>query len=129
MLTAVHTLIYSTDPPETRRFLKEVLRWPCVTEGESDDPQEWLIFRTGPSEMGVHPTAGPQGGTWATEGTHQITLMCDDLTATMEELGARGARFDGEPTDMGFGLGVDLVLPGAGTLLLYEPRHPVAFDL
>src|SRR5699024_7044066 len=99
MLTALHTLIYSTDPAATRRFLKEVLRWPCSTEGPTDEPEEWLIFRTGPSEMGVHPTGGPAGETWGSGGQHQITLMCDDLPSTMEELTGRGARFAGEPED------------------------------
>lgn len=37
MLTAVHTLIYSDDPTATRAFLKVVLRWPFVSEGERGD--------------------------------------------------------------------------------------------
>jgi predicted enzyme related to lactoylglutathione lyase len=129
MLTGVHTLVYSSDPTATRAFFTQVLRWPCVTEGETDEPSEWLIFRTGPSEMGVHPSTGPQGEAWGPPGRHEIALMCDDLTATMAELGGRGADFDGEPTDMGFGLGVHLRVPAAASLLLYEPRHPTAFDL
>lgn len=128
MLTAVHTLIYSSDPTATRRFFKDVLRWPCVSEGETDEPAEWLIFRTGPSETGVHPTHGPEGQTWGQEGRHEIILMCEDLLATTEELRERGADVD-EPADMGFGLGVHLAVPGAGSLLLYEPRHPTAYDL
>lgn len=129
MINAIHTLIYSTDPAATRRFLKDVLQWPCVTEGETTEPEEWLIFRTGLSEMGVHPTAGPGGEIWGSEGQHQITLMCEDLHATMEELAGRGARFDGEPRDMGFGRGVELHVPASGTILVYEPTHPVAFNL
>lgn len=129
MLTAVHTLIYSSDPAETRRFFKDVLRWPCVTEGQTDEPEEWLIFRTGPSEMGVHPTAGPGSEEWGVAGQHQVTLMCDDLEATIEELERRGAHFDGEPADLGFGRGVNLQVPAAGTILVYEPRHPIAFSI
>ena len=129
MLTGVHTLIYSSDPTATRRFLKDVLGWPCVTEGHSYEPEEWLIFRTGPSEMGVHPSAGPAGEAWGPEGMHQLTLMCDDLETTIDELTQRGARFEGEPRDLGFGRGVELLVPGAGPLLVYEPRHPLAVDL
>ncbi|WP_182113425.1 MULTISPECIES: VOC family protein [unclassified Actinotalea] len=129
MLTGAHTLLYSSDPAMTRRFFQEVLRWPCVSEGETDEPEEWLIFRTGPSELGVHPTGGPTGETWGPEGQHRVALMCDDLEATMEELGGRGARFDGEPRDMGFGTGVDMLVPGAGRILVYEPRHPIALHL
>ncbi|WP_298746547.1 VOC family protein [uncultured Serinicoccus sp.] len=129
MINAVHTLIYSTDPVATRRFFKKVLRWPYVTEGSTDEPEEWLIFRTGPSEIGVHPTRGPGGETWGPEGQHQIALMCDDLPSTMKELESRGAHFDGKPEEMGFGVGIDLPVAAAGKILLYEARHPVAFDL
>lgn len=103
--------------------------WSCVTEGETDEPWEWLIFGTGPSEMRVHPTTGAQGEVWAAEGRHEIALMCEDLMATMEELRGRGARFDGQPEDMGFGFGIRMPVPAAGRLLLYEPRHPTAYDL
>ena len=30
---------------------------------------------------------------------------------------------------MGFGLAIELELPGAGPILMYEPRHPEAYDL
>ena len=57
MIKAVHTLIYSDDPEATRAFLRDILRWPSV---EDPDPEpDWPIFKTGPSEMGVHPTPGP----------------------------------------------------------------------
>lgn len=129
MITGVHTLLYSTDPTATRAFLKDVLGWPCVSEGPTDAPSEWLIFRTGPSEMGVHPATGPLGETWAGAGHHEITLMCDDLAATMAELGGRGAEFEGEPETLDFGVTVRMTVPGAGAMMLYEPRHPTAYDL
>jgi len=56
MITAVHTLIYSDDPEATRAFLRDVLGWPFVEHPESE--RGWLIFKTGPSEMGVPPTSG-----------------------------------------------------------------------
>jgi hypothetical protein len=34
-----------------------------------------------------------------------------------------------EIEDMGFGLATTLELPGAGEILLYEPRHPEAYGL
>ncbi len=55
--------------------------------------------------------------------------MCDDVVATKAELESRGAVFSGEIQDYGFGLGIDLELPGAGAIMLYEPRHPEAYDL
>lgn len=74
MITALHTMVYSDDPTATRAFFKDVLRWPFVSEGAHGDagvggagtggavPAEWLIFATGPSELGVHPTAGEHEG-------------------------------------------------------------------
>jgi hypothetical protein len=49
--------------------------------------------------------------------------MCDDVAATVAELRSKGIDFRGEPEDMGFGIGVTMLLPGGAELLLYEPRH------
>jgi hypothetical protein len=42
---------------------------------------------------------------------------------------AKGAEFFDQVEDFGFGLGTNLRLPGAGEILLYEPRHPKAHSL
>lgn len=138
MITAIHNLIYSDDATATRAFLKDVLRWPVVSDGSDPrdgsgpaaaDPAGWLIFATGPSELGVHPTVSVHDGQeYRSERHHQISLMCDDLDATMTELRERGAQFGGDPVDMGFGIGVNLKVPGADDMLLYQPRHAVAYD-
>jgi predicted enzyme related to lactoylglutathione lyase len=114
VITAVHTLIYADDPESTRAFLRDVLRWPNI-----DAHGGWLIFKTGPSEMGVHPTSDDRQGPWSTSPHHEITLMCDDLRLTMAELSARGAQFSGEPEDRGFGQVAMLQIPGAGEMMLY----------
>lgn len=142
MLTAVHSLVYSDDPAATRAFFRDVLRWPFVSEGQrgdegvgdrgtgGTDAAEWLIFGTGPSELGVHETSGVrEGQRWSTPRHHSIALMCDDLDATMRELRSRGAEFRGAATDEGFGLVARLLVPGADDLLVYEPRHARAYDL
>ena len=90
----------------------------------------WLIFKTGPSELGVHPTKGTHEGEEYSYPLHQsISLMCDDVTATVGELERRGAEFSGGIEDYGFGLAAMLKLPGAGEILLYQPQHPTAYDL
>lgn len=142
MITAVHTLVYSDDPTATRAFFKDVLRWPYVSEGADGDrgvggtgtggadPSDWLIFGTGPSELGVHPTSGEHDGqSWQSPRHHSIALMCDDLEATISELTQRGAEFAGEVQEMGFGRGVLMPVPGADALLLYQPHHAVAYHL
>ncbi|CAN5744536.1 hypothetical protein BH24ACT6_BH24ACT6_09150 [soil metagenome] len=125
MITAIHTLIYSEDPQATRDFFRDVLQWAHV-EASGPEPG-WLIFKTGPSELGVHPTM--PGTSHATDIHHEVSFLCDDLESTMEELSSRGASFSGEVSDEGFGLVAMLELPGAGEILLYEPRHETAFDL
>jgi hypothetical protein len=52
--------------------------------------------------------------------------MCDDVAATKAELEAKGVAFEGAPRDMGFGVGVPMMLPGGVEGLLYEPRHATA---
>ena len=51
MITSIHNLIYSDDAQATRAFLRDVLGWEYVAEEFGND---WLIFKSGPSEMGVH---------------------------------------------------------------------------
>jgi hypothetical protein len=55
--------------------------------------------------------------------------MCDDIEATVAELKERGAVVEGEPVDRGFGIAVSIQVPGAASMLLYQPRHPVAYRL
>jgi catechol 2,3-dioxygenase-like lactoylglutathione lyase family enzyme len=121
MITAIHTLIYSDDPEATRAFLRDVLGWPSV-----ESEPGWPIFRTGASELGVHPTEG-EGFTTARH--HEIAVMCDDVAVTRTELEARGATFSTPISDRGFGLVTMMEVPGADPILLYEPRHAVAYDL
>ena len=126
MITGVHALVYADDPEAARAFFRDVLEWPYV-----DAHGGWLIFRTGPSELGVHPTSGGQGseGTaWQVGQHHEVTLMCDDITATVAELEARGAQFTQEVKDQGFGLTAMLKVPGAGDVMVYQPRHAVAYE-
>lgn len=126
MITSLHTLIYSDDAEATRAFLRDVLGWSAVQDPKATPP--WPIFKTGPSELGVHPTSGRHDGdAYAHEPHHSIALMCDDIETTVSDLRAKGAVFNGEVTDYGFGLGIDLKVPGAGTIMLYEPRHPTAY--
>jgi hypothetical protein len=128
VIKAVHLLIYSDDAPATRAFLRDVLDWQYVAE---PPPSEgWLIFKSGPSEIGVHPTFQiHEGKTFSSPRRHEIMLMCDDVGATRADLARRGAEFTGEIEDLGYGLGLRLKVPGADEILLYEPKHPEAFNL
>lgn len=119
MTTALHTLVYAHDPEAARRFFRDVLRLPAVDTGGG-----WLIFRTGPSELGVHPSAWEhEGRSGGTDQRFDVSLMCDDLEATMAELEERGATFAGQVSDEGWGVAAQLEVPGAGKMTLYEPRY------
>lgn len=125
MLTAVHTLVYADDVEAARAFFRDVLGYPCTDGGGG-----WLIFKTGPSELGVHPTSGEQGDEeWATDKHHEISLMCDDIEQTIAELTAKGAEFARDVRDDGYGLTTMLKIPGAGEMMLYQPLHPEAHRL
>jgi catechol 2,3-dioxygenase-like lactoylglutathione lyase family enzyme len=126
MINALHTLVYADDPDAARAFFRDVLQLPGVDTGGG-----WLIFRTGPSELGVHPAAWEAEGVGSerTPQAFDVSLMCDDLAATMAEIGERGAEFAGPVREEQWGSTVRLRVPGAGTMLLYQPRYrPPAFE-
>jgi catechol 2,3-dioxygenase-like lactoylglutathione lyase family enzyme len=118
LITGTHTVLYASDPEAARAFLRDVIGLANVDAGSG-----WLIFKLPPHELGVHPT-GPDGA-----GTHELFLLCDDITATVAELRAKGVEFTSEVTDRRFGLVVTFKVPGAGEMGLYEPHHPTAYDL
>jgi predicted enzyme related to lactoylglutathione lyase len=115
VITAVHTLIYAHDPEAARAFFRDVLELPGADTGGG-----WLIFKTGPSELGVHPRSWTSGGT---DQQFDVSLMCDDLKATVAELSAKGAEFAGEVTEESWGRTIQLTVPGAGEMTLYEPKY------
>ncbi len=105
----MHTLVYADGAEAARAFFRDVLGWPHVDAGG------WLIFRTGSSELGVHPTTDEHGGqTWSTHQHHEISLMCDDIEEAVAELSAKGVHFTRDIRDDGFGLTTKLPVPGAG---------------
>jgi catechol 2,3-dioxygenase-like lactoylglutathione lyase family enzyme len=117
MITGAHSIIYATDAEAARAFLRDTLGLSNVDAGNG-----WLIFKSPPAEVAVHP-ADPSA-----TGTVELYLMCDDLDATMAELKAKGVEL-GDVTEARWGLLTTVRVPGAGEIGLYEPRHPVAYNL
>ncbi len=110
MITGAHVVIYSKDADADRAFLRDVIGFPYVDAGHG-----WLIFALPPSEAAVHPAE--------TGSSEQLFLMCDDLDATMADLGAKGVEC-GDVENPRWGKVTQIFLPGGGKLGLYEPRHP-----
>jgi catechol 2,3-dioxygenase-like lactoylglutathione lyase family enzyme len=112
-ITGVHALIYTSEPDAVRAIFRDVFGFEHVDLGDN-----WLIFKLPPAELGIHPAEH--------ELRRDISLMCDDLGATMAELREKGIEFEGEPLDEGWGITITMLLPGGASLLLYEPRHETA---
>jgi predicted enzyme related to lactoylglutathione lyase len=127
MITALHTLVYAEDAEAAREFFRDVIGWPHVDTGGG-----WLIFKTGPSELGVHASSGEHDGQpWSTETRHEISLVCDDIEATVADLQERGAEFTRGIRDDGFGLTIDMRVPGGPEIMLFQPKYdpPALSDL
>ena len=109
-ITGAHVLLYTPQAEALRTVLRDALGWEHVDAGD-----DWLIFALPPAELGVHPSEG--------ETRHELSLMCDDIAATVAELQAKGIEIRGEPEDRGYGIVATMVLPGGVEIDLYEPRH------
>ena len=120
-ITGTHMLLYTSEPEALRATLRDVFGWRHVDVGDG-----WLIFKLPPAELGVHPAEGP---THESGMRHQLTLMCDDIAATIGELRAKGITIESEPEDEGWGVTVMMDLPGGVEVMLYEPRHSTATGL
>jgi predicted enzyme related to lactoylglutathione lyase len=124
MITGFHTILYSDDAEATRAFFRDVLEWPSLDAGGG-----WLIFKTPPSEMGIHPTRGEGGEQWATIPHQQSSFMCDDLDATIADLRGKGVEVSDEIQEEDYGRVTSFLVPSAGWLMLYQPHHGLAHQL
>jgi catechol 2,3-dioxygenase-like lactoylglutathione lyase family enzyme len=115
VILGAHVILYSTDAEADRAFLRDLLGRPAVDAGGG-----WLILQLPPGEVAVHPAEA--------SGAVELYLVCEDVDATVAELGARGVAFEGGVSDQGWGRLTTIRLPGGGRLGLYEARHPTAFE-
>jgi hypothetical protein len=115
-IIGAHMLLYTSDPDGVRAVLRDAFGLRHVDAGGG-----WLIFRMPPSEVGVHP-AEPGAP------NHQVSFMCDDITATVAQLRARGVVIKGEPHREQWGTLVTAELPGGCNVTVYQPHHPLAIE-
>ena len=116
MINGAHVIVYSRDAEADRAFIRDVLGFAGVDAGDG-----WMIFKLPPAEVAVHPTDGPD--------RQELHLMCDDIEATLADLTAKGVEIAEPVTHAGWGSRAAIRLPSGGDLSLYQPRHPVAYDL
>jgi catechol 2,3-dioxygenase-like lactoylglutathione lyase family enzyme len=117
MITGLHAILYSPDADKVRAFLRDVLGLKSVDAGHG-----WLIFAAPPAELAAHPTEANE------RPHHELYLMCDDLSATIKDLEAKGVKCEAI-TEARWGLGTSIHLPGGGELGLYQPKHPTAVNV
>jgi catechol 2,3-dioxygenase-like lactoylglutathione lyase family enzyme len=113
MITGVHAMMYSPKAEAIRAFFRDVLEFPHVDAGHG-----WLLFRGPALELASHPSEGDESS-WA------LSLMCDDLEATLQQLAAKGVSH-GEIKEAGWGRISTIRLPGDTDLMIYQPLHPTA---
>ena len=118
-IIGTHVLIYSSDAEATRAALRDAFGFANIDAGHG-----WLIFALPPAELGIHPVDHPG----AKAGEQAMSLMCDDIHATVRDLRAKGIAVKGEPEDHGYGITVMATLPGGVEIQVYEPRHPLAIS-
>jgi len=116
MINGAHVIVYSRDAEADRAFIRDTLGFAGVDSGGG-----WLIFKLPPAEIAVHPTDG--------ETKHEFYLMCDNIEKLLAELTAKGVEVASPVSDEGWGLLASIRLPSGSELPLYEPRHPVAYNL
>ena len=119
-IIGAHVLLYTPQAEALRAVFRDAFKFAHVDAGEG-----WLIFRLPPAELGIHPAEGE--GRMVVQ--HALSLICDDVHATVRELRAKGITVHGEPEDHGYGIVAMVELPGGVQLQVYEPRHPLAIDV
>jgi catechol 2,3-dioxygenase-like lactoylglutathione lyase family enzyme len=115
MFDGAHVILHSRDAEADRAFIRDTLGFAGVDAGDG-----WLIFKLPPAEIAVHPTDA--------EPAAEFYLMCDDIASLLARLRERGVEC-GPTTDQGWGVLASIRLPSGSDLAIYEPRHPVAYDL
>ncbi|QDU83200.1 Glyoxalase-like domain protein [Planctomycetes bacterium Pla163] len=119
MINGIHGMFYSSEPEALREFLRDKLGLPAKDVGHG-----WLIYDFTQADMGVHPTLPPMGDPGGPpSGTHSVSFTCADIAKTVEELKGRGVEFATEIEDRGYGLVIELEMPGGVRIDLYEPRY------
>ena len=116
MINGAHVIVYSSDAEADRAFIRDVLGFADVDAGNG-----WLIFKLPPAEVAVHPTGG--------EPAHEFYLMCDNLESTLAVLAEKGTEIAEPVTNERWGSRASIKLPSGSTLTIYQPWHPVAYDI
>jgi catechol 2,3-dioxygenase-like lactoylglutathione lyase family enzyme len=122
MITGVHVLLYSKNAEADRAFFRDILGFRAIDVGGG-----WLIFRTPPAEMAVHPIDSDftQAHAGHRMSGASLYLMCDDLKRTIKSLAAKKVKCTEVETE-DWGIRTTIPLPSGGEIGLYQPTHKTA---
>ncbi len=115
MIRGIHGMFITPEAEALRAFLRDVVELPARDVGGG-----FLIYNSGESELGVHETGE---GVVDTAGMHVISFYTDDVHAEVARLKAKGASFEGEVQDMGWGLAITMLMPGGVKATLYQRQY------
>ncbi len=109
MITGIHTIIYSKNAEADKAFFRDILKLPNVDVGDG-----WLIFELPPSELSIHPSTNND--------LREIYLLCEEITDFVQQMKKHEIACS-EIQDQGWGLLVQITLPGGGKLSVYQPTN------
>ena len=110
MIYGAHVVVYTKDPEADRDFFRNVLKFSSVDAGHG-----WLVFAMPPLEAAFH--------TSEKNDQHELFLMCDDITATLNDLKSKNVKVS-DVSEQRWGKLAAFTLPGGGKIGIYEPKHP-----
>ncbi|MDT3439535.1 MULTISPECIES: VOC family protein [unclassified Pseudofrankia] len=116
MFDGAHVILYSHDAAADREFIRDVLGFPHVDAGAG-----WLVFKLPPAEIAVHPTDDAP--------RHEFYLLCPDVDEALDAVAATGVDVSRDVTELRWGRLATIPLPSGGELPIYQPLHPVAYNL
>jgi hypothetical protein len=122
MINGAHVLLFSEDPEADRVFFRDVVGFRAVDAGGG-----WLIFALPPAEFALHPLEeeNQQSGPLL---SGALYLMCDDLKATIKSLAAKDVKCAPVKNER-WGIVTSIRLPSGGQIGLYQPKHPIAYEI
>lgn len=111
MITGINGLLFTSEPAAAREALSTLLPFDVHDAGDG-----WLVFDVPEADLAVHPLDDDH------EPFHQLSFVCDDIDATLEQVESLDLAVVDPVEDKGFGLAAVFELPGGTPIEVYEPR-------
>jgi hypothetical protein len=111
MLIGTHSVIYSKNPEQDRRILREVFGLRQLAVGGS-----YVICKLPEAEVSVHESKAPSAP------AQELYFLADDIRAFVASMERHHVPCDAVQ-DTGWGLLTTVHLPGGARLGVYQPKY------